>query len=58
MHHSYIHMTSPDGKTHKHFDHVLVDKRQYSIIVDVQSSRGAGYVNDHYLVVAEVRDSQ
>jgi len=51
-------MTSPDGKTHKHFDHVLVDKRQYSIIVDVQSSRGAGYVNDHYLVVAEVRDSQ
>jgi endonuclease/exonuclease/phosphatase family metal-dependent hydrolase len=41
--------TSPDGVTHNHIDHVLIDKRQHSIILDVQSFRGADCDTDHYL---------
>jgi hypothetical protein len=36
----------------------LIDGRQNSSIPDVQSFRRAGYVTDHYLVVAKVRERQ
>jgi hypothetical protein len=42
--------TSPDGITQNQVDHVLIDKRQHSNILDVQS------LTDHYLVVAELSE--
>jgi hypothetical protein len=48
--------TSPDGKTHNQIDHVLIDRRWHSSILNVQSFRGADCDTDHYLVVANVRE--
>jgi len=48
--------TSPDGQTHKHIDHVLIDRRWHSSILDVRSFRGADCDTDHYLLVAKVRE--
>jgi hypothetical protein len=47
--------TTPDGKTHNQIDHMLIDRRWNSSILDVRSFRGAGCDTDHYLVVAKVR---
>jgi exonuclease III len=44
--------TSPDGKTHNQIDHVLVDRRRQSSILDVQSFRGADGDTDRYLLAA------
>ena len=46
--------TSPDGKTHKQIDHILINRRRHSSILDVRSCRGADRDNDHYLVVAKL----
>jgi hypothetical protein len=48
--------TSPEGKTHNQIDHVLIDRRRPSSILDVRSSREADCDTDNYLVVAEVRE--
>jgi hypothetical protein len=48
--------TSPDGKNHNQIDHVLIEKRRHSSILDVQGFRGAGCDTDHYLVVAKGRE--
>jgi hypothetical protein len=48
--------TSPDGKTDKQIDHVLIDRRWHSSILDVRSFRGADCDTDHHLVVARVRE--
>ena len=48
--------TSPDGKTHKQIDHVLVDRRWKSSLLDVRSFRGAECDTDHYLVIPKVRE--
>jgi len=48
--------TSPDGKTHNQFDHILIDRRWHSSILDEQSFRGPNCDNDHYLVDAKVRE--
>ena len=48
--------TSPDGITHNRIDHLLVDKRRHSSIIDVRSLRGADCNTDHYLVVATIQE--
>jgi hypothetical protein len=46
--------TSPDGKMHNQIEHILVDRRRHSNILDVRSYRAADCDTDHYLVVAKV----
>jgi endonuclease/exonuclease/phosphatase family metal-dependent hydrolase len=46
---------SPDGKIHSQIDHVLVDGRRHSNVLDVRSLRAADCDSGHYLVVAKVR---
>jgi hypothetical protein len=48
--------TSPDGVTHNQIEHVLIDKRRHSNLLDVRSFRGADCDTDHYLVVAKLRE--
>ena len=48
--------TSPDGKTHNQIDHILIERRRQSSVLNVRSFRGADYDTDHYLVVAKVRE--
>jgi hypothetical protein len=45
--------TSPDEKTHNQIDHIRIDRRRQ---FDVRSFRAADWDNDHYLVVAKVRE--
>jgi hypothetical protein len=48
--------TSPGGKTDDQIDHILIDRRWHSSILDVQSFRGADCDWVHYLVVAKFRE--
>jgi len=48
--------TSPDGKTHNQIDHVLIDRRWHSSVLDVRSFRGADCDTDHHLVIAKVKE--
>jgi hypothetical protein len=47
---------SPDVKTHNQIDHILVDRRRRSNVLDVRSFRAADCDSDHYLVVAKVTE--
>ncbi|PSN43801.1 hypothetical protein C0J52_15501 [Blattella germanica] len=49
-------ITSPDGKTRNQIDHVLVDKRWHSSIIDIRSVRGLDCNSDHQLVRVKVRE--
>ena len=48
--------TSPDGKTHNQIDHILIDRRWHSSILDAQCFREADRNTDHYLMVARIRE--
>jgi hypothetical protein len=48
--------TSPDEKTGNHFDHILIDWRWHSSILDVQLFRAADCDTDLSLVMAKVRE--
>jgi hypothetical protein len=48
--------TSPDGKTHNQIDHIWIDRRWLSIVLNVRSFRGADCDTEHYLVVPKVRE--
>jgi hypothetical protein len=48
--------TSPDGVTHNQIDHVLIDERRLSNMLDVRSFRGADVDTDHYLLVVKLRE--
>ncbi|PNF19273.1 hypothetical protein B7P43_G07508 [Cryptotermes secundus] len=48
--------TSLDGKIHNQIDHILIDRRLHSSILDVHSFRAADCDTDHYLVVAKVME--
>jgi endonuclease/exonuclease/phosphatase family metal-dependent hydrolase len=48
--HRNIHIytwTSPDGKTHHQIDHILIDKRRHSSILDVRFFGAADCDTDH-----------
>jgi hypothetical protein len=47
---------SPDGKTHKETEHILIDRRWHLIILDAQSCTGDDCDTDHNQVVAKVRE--
>ncbi|XP_055856006.1 uncharacterized protein LOC129919181 [Episyrphus balteatus] len=46
---------SPDQSTVNQIDHIAIDARHSSSIMDVRTFRGANIDSDHYLVVANVR---
>jgi hypothetical protein len=48
--------TSPDGNTHCQIDHILIDRRRHSNVLDVRSFRAADCDTDYYLVVAKIRE--
>ena len=47
---------SPDGQTLNQIDHVLVDRRRHTNIMDVRSYRGGEGDTDHQLVITKVRE--
>jgi hypothetical protein len=49
--------TSPNGKIHNKTDHILIDRRWHSCVLDVGSFKAADCDIDHYLVVAKVREA-
>jgi hypothetical protein len=47
---------SHGGKPHNRIDHILIDRKWHSSVLDVRSFRAADCDTDHYLVVAKFRE--
>ena len=47
--------TSPDGKTKNQIDHIMINKKWRTSLLDVKTKRGADIASDHELVVAKVK---
>jgi len=45
---------SPDGQTHNEIDHLLIDARHLSNVMDVRTFRGANTDSDHYLLISKI----
>jgi hypothetical protein len=43
-------------KEHSKIDHILIDRRRHSSVLDVRSFRAADCDIDHYLIVAKLRE--
>jgi hypothetical protein len=57
--HSDIHKhtwTFPDGVTHNQIDHVQIDKKRHSNIINIRSFRRSDSDTNHYLVLANLRE--
>jgi hypothetical protein len=50
--------TSLEGNTYNQIDHIFIDRRQNSSVLDLQSFREADCDTNNYLVVAKVRERQ
>jgi len=48
--------TTPDGKNHNYIEHILIERRWHSSILDVRGFREAERDSDHYLLVANSRE--
>jgi hypothetical protein len=48
--------TSPDEKTNNQIDHIWIDRKWHSSILDVQSCRVPDCDTDYYLVFAKVKE--
>jgi hypothetical protein len=46
---------SPDGNTFNEIDHLLIDARHQSNLMDIKTHRGANVDSDHYLSVSRIR---
>ena len=56
--HKRIHLAtwkSPDGTTENQIDHVLIDARHKTSMMDARTYRGANMDTDHYLVTTRIR---
>jgi len=49
--------TSPDGKTRNQIDHILIDRRRHSRILDIRIIRRTDHDTDHYLVATKFREN-
>jgi hypothetical protein len=47
---------SPDGNIFNQIDHLIIDARHLSNLMDVRSYRGANIDSDHYLVISKIRN--
>lgn len=48
--------TSPDDSTYNQIDHILIDSRHVSNLLDIRTFRGANADSDHFLVICKIRE--
>ena len=46
---------SPDGQTYNQIDHLLIDARHVSNVMDIRTFREANIDSDHYLLISKIR---